>query len=78
MVVHVFDYSTWEAEPGSSLEFEGSLDYIMNFRTAKATQRHCLNKPKTKAGPSVAGNSCNLAALDAETGGLKAQELSLL
>lgn len=35
MVVHAFDYSTWEAEPGSSLEFEGSLDYIMNFRTAQ-------------------------------------------
>jgi hypothetical protein len=43
VVVHTFNPSTWEAEAGGFL----SLVYRVSSRTARATQKPCLEKPKT-------------------------------
>jgi hypothetical protein len=55
MVAHTFNPSTWEAweaEAGRISEFEASLVYRVSSRTARATQKLCLekptNQPKTK------------------------------
>jgi hypothetical protein len=45
--VHTFNPSTWEAEAGRS-EFEASLVYRASSRTARATEKPCLEKPKQK------------------------------
>ena len=42
MVVHIFNPSTWEAEAGGSCEFEDSLVYRVNSKTAKVTQRNSV------------------------------------
>jgi hypothetical protein len=40
MVAHAFNPSTWEVEEDRSLEFEASLVYKVNSRTARAMQRN--------------------------------------
>ena len=47
MVVHAFNPSTWEAE-ASGFEFEASLVYGVSSRTARATQRNCLEKKRER------------------------------
>jgi hypothetical protein len=49
VVAHAFNPSIWEAEAGLISEFEASLVYKMNFRTARAIQRNpVLKKTKKK------------------------------
>jgi hypothetical protein len=51
---HVFNASTKEAEAGGISEFETSLVYRVNFRTARATQRNLVLKNKqTKIQKSI-------------------------
>jgi hypothetical protein len=40
VVTRAFNPSTQEAEAGRSLEFEATLVYRVNSRTARATQRN--------------------------------------
>ena len=47
VVVHAFNPSTWEAE-ASGFEFEASLVYRVSSRTARATQRNCLEKKRER------------------------------
>ena len=47
VVVHAFNPSTWEAE-ASGFEFEASLVYKVSSRTARATQRNCLEKKRER------------------------------
>jgi hypothetical protein len=46
VVVHAFDPSSWEAEAGR-FEFEASLVHRVSSRTAKATEKPCLEKKKS-------------------------------
>ena len=55
MVVHAFSLSTWEAEAGNLCEFEASLVYRANSRTARATHREILSKKEKKKNCLVAG-----------------------
>jgi hypothetical protein len=48
VVANAFNPSTWEAEAGRFLEFEGSLVYKVSSRTARATQRNPVSKSKKK------------------------------
>jgi len=48
VVAHDFNPSTEKAEAGGSLEFEASLVYRENCRTAKATQKILFQINKTK------------------------------
>jgi hypothetical protein len=48
MVVHAFNPSTQKAEAGGFLEFEASLVYKVNSRTARATQRNPVLKNQKK------------------------------
>jgi hypothetical protein len=43
VVAHAFNLNTWEAEAGR-FEFEASLVYRVNSRTARATQRNLVSK----------------------------------
>jgi hypothetical protein len=45
MLAHAFNPSSWEAEAGRFLEFKASLVYKMSSRTAKATEKPCLETP---------------------------------
>jgi hypothetical protein len=47
VVAHAFNPSTWEAEAGGFLSSR-PLVYRVSSRTAKATQKPCLKKPKPK------------------------------
>jgi hypothetical protein len=47
-MAHAFNPSTWEAEAGRISEFEASLVYKVNSRTASATQRNPVSKNQTK------------------------------
>ena len=49
-MVHAFNSSTQEAEAVDFCEFEASLIYRVNFRTARATEKSCLKKAKQGAG----------------------------
>jgi hypothetical protein len=44
--VRTFNLSAREAEAGTSLEFEGSPVYRVSFRSARASEKPCLEKPK--------------------------------
>jgi hypothetical protein len=46
VVAPTFNFITWEAEEGKSLEFQASLVYRASFRTARATQRNFVLKNK--------------------------------
>jgi hypothetical protein len=48
LVMHIFNFSTWAAEAGKSLEFKVSLVYRMSSRAARTTQRN--PSPKRKSG----------------------------
>jgi hypothetical protein len=49
LVAHAFNPSTWEAEAGRFLrrisEFKASLVYKVSSRTARATEKSCLENP---------------------------------
>ena len=51
MVVHAFNPSTQEGRSRQISEFEASLVYKVNFRTARATQRNPVSKKKPKQPP---------------------------
>jgi hypothetical protein len=42
--MHAFNTSTWEAEAGGFLSSEASLVYRVSSRTARATEKPCLEK----------------------------------
>lgn len=48
VVAYTFNPNIWEVEAGGSLDFEGSLFYRLNSRTARATQRNPVLKKKKK------------------------------
>jgi hypothetical protein len=52
MVAHTFNPSTWETEAGGFLSFEASLVYKVSSRTARATEKPSLEKPKNKQNKS--------------------------
>jgi hypothetical protein len=56
LVAHAFNLSTGEAGGRQISEFEASLKYRVSSRTARATQRNCLEKPKTKPKQTKATN----------------------
>jgi hypothetical protein len=44
VVVHTFHPSTWERETGGSLSSRPAWNYIVSSRTARATEKPCIEE----------------------------------